>query len=308
MDPEVAAARLGDRVDEPADGRLSPQAEVLALRVVYPAAAPGRVDAGQSRHRVGVEAGGVHHCPRLYARVVAVSEDDTVRISSRSDPRGRGVEDDDGAVLLGGAAVERHQGVGVDDAGGGGEESGRRPHRGLHGGHFIPGEHPQVPDPALLRVLPYRLELFRLAIVRRDHDLARRTPGDGVFGAELPQEAVPLDAEARLHGSGGVIEAGVDDLAVAARCLLAERGVLLDDGDVEAREGELARAGQSDHARSNYQYIESFHICLYPGVTSFPRERGGRALPPVSGRARPQRSIGMSPSQCRRAAVGGGLT
>lgn len=78
--------------------------------------------------------------------------------------------------------------------------------------------------------------------------------------AELVQEVLPADAELRLETRFAVVDARVDDLAVARRGLGADSGVTLDeDGRGVAAEGELAGDGEADDTTANnLVYLSAF--------------------------------------------------
>lgn len=79
--------------------------------------------------------------------------------------------------------------------------------------------------------------------------------------AELVEEVLPADAELRLEAGLSVVDARVDDLAVARRGLGADGGVALDeDGGGVAAEGKLAGDGEADDAAADDLYM---CMCMY---------------------------------------------
>lgn len=90
--------------------------------------------------------------------------------------------------------------------------------------------------------------LERLALARRlrDDELARVAVGHAVAGAKVVEQLFAADAEAGLERRRAVVDARVDDLAVARRRLLARRQVPLQEERRGVAGGEGARRGEAD--------------------------------------------------------------
>lgn len=70
--------------------------------------------------------------------------------------------------------------------------------------------------------------------------------------AQLVQQVPPADAEPRLEAGAAVVDARVDDLAVARRGFRADGGVALDeDGGRGGVAGEVAGDGEADDAAAD---------------------------------------------------------
>ena len=97
------------------------------------------------------------------------------------------------------------------------------------------------------------LEPRQLGVVYRDHDLAAFCDGDGVLGAEAPQQPGAGDTQLRLQGPGRVVQARVDHPAVVAALMGADGVLPFDDDDHRGRVRLHQSAGhcQSDDASAD---------------------------------------------------------
>jgi hypothetical protein len=99
------------------------------------------------------------------------------------------------------------------------------------------------------------LQGLSLRVVLSNEPLARPAIGDAVLVAELVQQVLSAEAELRLEGVLAVVDAGVDDLAVARAGLRADGGVTLYEyGGGAGLEGELAGNGEADDTTADYLY------------------------------------------------------
>jgi hypothetical protein len=71
-----------------------------------------------------------------------------------------------------------------------------------------------------------------LLVVQRHQDLADLVVGEALLGAEVLEQADPAAAQQCLERAGLVVEAGVDDAAVAAGLVRGEPVLLLEEGDL----------------------------------------------------------------------------
>jgi hypothetical protein len=95
-----------------------------------------------------------------------------------------------------------------------------------------------------------RLEGGELLWGGRGDDLRDPPVRDPLPGAELVERTVARDAEPGLQGVLGVVEPGVDDLAVAARGFEAVPDPALEDHEVDFR-GEARGDREAHDARSH---------------------------------------------------------
>jgi hypothetical protein len=113
-------------------------------------------------------------------------------------------------------ALERqHQGVTVDDAGRGRKQRAVRPERRLERADLCAAEPEEVVDAVRLRLCLERRKLGDLALVGGDDQLAAAPVLHAVLAAEAVKHHLALDAEPGLGKAGRVIDASVDDFAVA---------------------------------------------------------------------------------------------
>lgn len=271
MRAESAGAGLGGRVYEAGDfgagGRVGEVValcveELLALRgghnhvVDGDGAEAGGVDERLGRHGGHVAAGPVRDVdfPARAARGRGSSP------GERADAHDGGAQGDDAAGILEEALQAEHQAVGVDDA--------RR--RALQGAGLGNNALAMLAD-LLVRHPSHRnanlvdaksvdpLQGLPLRVVLGDEPLARPAVGDAVPVAELVQQVLAAEAELRLEGVFAVVDAGVDDLAVARAGLCADGGVTLyEHGGGAWLERELAGNGEADDAAADD--LEENHV------------------------------------------------
>lgn len=104
-------------------------------------------------------------------------------------------------------------------------------------------------------ILAQRMDLLKrlpLSLILRDDPLASAAVADVVLLAELVQQVLAADAQLRLEAGRAVVDARVDDLAVA-RARLGAHGVvaLNQDGRVVAALRELPGYGEADDAATD---------------------------------------------------------
>jgi len=82
--------------------------------------------------------------------------------------------------------------------------------------------------------------------------------------AEGVEFAAAQDAEARLEAARGIIDAGMDDFAVARRGFLADSLAALQNDDGAAGARQRARGGEADGPRANDDGVD---IMLTPKLS-----------------------------------------
>jgi len=84
---------------------------------------------------------------------------------------------------------------------------------------------------------------------------------DVMGGAKRVGQTVAFDAVAGLERIRRVVEAGVDDAAVARAGGHANAGHLLEDEDVGRARRQLGGNGAADNPASDDDDVGSFHVC-----------------------------------------------
>ncbi|EFW98773.1 l-2-hydroxyglutarate mitochondrial precursor [Grosmannia clavigera kw1407] len=161
------------------------------------------------------------------------------RVAERADPHHWRAERDRATSLLEAALQRRHQAMTVDDAGRQAlEHAGVRPHGRLAAlglGRAHPAERQECGVVVVPAVLSGRgvdaLQCGELGGRLGHQPLARAAMRHAVRGTKVVQQPAAADAELRLERVGAVVEAGVDDLAVARGCLRADGGVAFEHED-----------------------------------------------------------------------------
>ena len=93
-----------------------------------------------------------------------------------------------------------------------------------------------------------RVEDRQLLGPRGRDELAGLRVGNRVAKAQVVDALPALDTEPRLEAARGIVDAGMDDLAVAARRLHAVLRVSVEDDDVRALTRQAGRDGEADDA------------------------------------------------------------
>ena len=149
--------------------------------------------------------------------------------------------------------------MGVDDAGGRGEE-GRFCRDIRFQGVNLPFPEKGQPFDAVFfgPFFQIRQRCFFL-FVGGDNQLSHPLMRDIALPAVFIEEGVPRDAEDRPEKIGREVDPGVDHLTVAGARLLAEAGVFLHDQDVPVMRGQLFGDGETDDAGPDDGDSEGIH-------------------------------------------------
>jgi hypothetical protein len=99
-----------------------------------------------------------------------------------------------------------------------------------------------------------------LPLVRRHDELSALPMGDVTFAAVRVEPPSAIDTPLRLERTGGVIQAGVDDLAVARRRFRAGLPVPFQQQHGEpAATNKRTRYGRSHNAGADHDHVDPFH-------------------------------------------------
>ena len=83
-----------------------------------------------------------------------------------------------------------------------------------------------------------------------------------VHRAEFVHQPCAFDAVDRLERACGIVEAGVNHLAVVRARRHPRPGLLLEDANAVAALRNRERRGQSDHAAADHGGIDLFHLAF----------------------------------------------
>ena len=197
---------------------------------------------------------------------------------SMMSPRSRGapgengrLERDHGAVGLGVAAQRQHEGVAVDDAGRGRQQRPLRDQRGLERARLLAAEPDEIGDAVGLGLGFERGELVDLSRVHRHQELAASLVRNAELLAERVQHRFAVDAEPRLVEPRRIIDAGMDDFAVARTDARANPALAFDDDHFPPGPSERPRDGETDDARADDETLDQFHPSTLCSRRSVPR-------------------------------------
>ena len=170
--------------------------------------------------------------------------------------------------IFGIAAQRQHEGVAVDDAGGGREQGCVAIQRRLQCARGIAREGLQIKHAIGLGVSPDRLQFRGLIRRRRDDQLTAVAMRDAVIAAVLIQRALAADAHPRHQAPRRIIDAGVDHLAVARRGCGPDTFRRLQDDYLAACLRQPPRDGEADHPRTDNDALNFIHSQLGPGYST----------------------------------------
>eukprot|EP00964_Phaeocystis_antarctica_P031016 scaffold17561_cov71-Phaeocystis_antarctica.AAC.1 len=277
--------RFGHGVDEAGEGRLACEPKVASLGHVGGRHAPWRHAAEEARHARRLEACAVDELIRLQVQLgrgyeqpparlqpaaatatMASATAATAATAKHTAARHWRVEHHSGSVRLRVALQRQHQLVSIHNPRRGRDEAAHAAQLRLELCHLVRLEQAQrlvvTVDTIGLRALAQRLESRQLARIRGHNQLAAPAVSDPVLLAEAVQLAAPLHARARLEASGLVVDAGVDDPAVARRRDGADGARGLKDQHLPARSSERARDRETNHAGSDDNALNARHCSV----------------------------------------------
>jgi hypothetical protein len=111
------------------------------------------------------------------------------------------------------------------------------------------------------------LELFVLLRPHCGDDFSDPAVRNLLLLAQAVEKLASLDAQECLERPGGVVDAGVDDLAVPAGGLLAVFRVLFQEEERGESGGELCGDGESHHSASDHRDGGVSHGRVPPGLS-----------------------------------------
>ena len=149
------------------------------------------------------------------------------------------------------ALQRQHVGMLIDDAAGGAEQRRRAAHFGFELVRLGAGDQAHAVDVVDVRALEQVQQHLLFFIAVGDDELAAVVVFDAARLAIGVQGAVAGDTEARLEAARCVVEAGVNDAAVARRGDGARMGLRLEQQHFAAGQRQCARHGEAHHARTD---------------------------------------------------------
>ena len=274
----------GHGIDESGEGRTARQGEIIALGPPGPGDAlgrhahnlPGQGWRAQPR-RIDEE-----HRAQPHGLGSARLDLDTPR---RHAPAQHGGLANQGRPMgLRIAQQAQHIGVAVDDAGGGGEEGADAGERGLQSLRLHRAQQLHILHAIDGGPRADACELLQLRRIGRHDQLAAAPVRQAALAEIFVERPAALHAEAGHEAAMGIIDARVDDLAVAGGCFRAEALGLVEDQHLASGDGERAGDSQPHHARARDDAINLFQAGL-PWFRASPSSRRGSR--PWPGGSRP---------------------
>ena len=175
----------------------------------------------------------------------------------------------------------RHLGE-VDDRGGGRVQGGDAAHVGFELAQLFGADDANAGNTVGERPLLDVIEPRAFDVVECDKNLAAGDPADSAFGAELLQQADTAAAEHGFDRAGLVVEARMDDPAVAPGLMRCEPVLLLEQRHLGIRPSPQDLAGDGDADDAATDNGDTMHTCIIQGRKDqrrFGRIAGQRSFP-----------------------------
>ena len=185
------------------------------------------------------------------------------------------------AGFLGVAAQRQHEGMAVDDAGGRREQGGIAVQRRLQGPRGFAGEGLQIEHAIGLGMGPDRLQLQGFLRRGCNDEFAAIAMRNAVIGAVLVKRLLAADAHPRHQAAGRIVDAGVDDFAVARGGNRADPLRRLQNDDLAAGLGQPTGDGETDHAGTDNDTLNFVHLQSRSGLVDDRSDARGMAPGPV---------------------------
>ncbi len=145
------------------------------------------------------------------------------------------------------------------DSGLGREQRGGTIERGLHCARRIAAKEFQSLDAVDLALLGNAFDLGGLLLIDRNDQLADLFVRHAMHVAEIVEHAPALHEVLRAQGTGRIIHAAMDHLAVARGDAIADASGRLRDDDLVAGQRGLTRDGKADHAGTDDENLHGIH-------------------------------------------------
>ncbi len=252
------AGLLGHRVDEMRERGAAGQGEIDAAAEIVARDARSRYAGDAAGERRGVEPGAIDQVPAGELHLLGAA--DAQREPVIGDPAAfdRRAEDHHGAGRLGIALIGEHQRMAVDDAGRGRDEAADRGERRLDPAQLVGADIFEIADAVGHRAGADAVEQGELAFLASDDQLAEPLVRHAALGAIGVEHLAPGDAGARLETALRIIDAGMDDLAVARRSLEADAVFALQHHDLDAGARQRPRHREPDHPGADDDAFDVF--------------------------------------------------
>ena len=206
-----------------------------------------------------MQAGGIDDHPGLDAHRLRATDVQIDAVASNASALHRAAQCDRRAARFRVALVGEHQAMAVDDACRWREKCGDAGEFRLHGERLCLGQRLQIADPVGLGLGAEFFQRGPLPVLGGDDELAAAPVRDAVLFAIAIERELARNAQLRLQRPRRVIDAGMDDLAVARARMRANRVLRFQHHDLAALERQAAGNCQPDHAGADYDAINAFH-------------------------------------------------
>ena len=243
-------AGLGNWIDQARKRRGAGQRVVVPLGEIAPPLA------AELRGHVGcVQTGRVHH--QIGDEVVIAAAHAQAAVGA-FETRDFGVQRHQAAGSFQIALQTQHEGVAVDDAGGFGIDAEQRVYLGFHRFDLLARQPRQLADAVDARLALVVAQYLGLGFGGCHDQLANALVGHVEGFAVFVKERLAAHAQMRLERAGGIVDAGVDYLGVAAGCFRADDAVALQHQHLAAGLSKRPGNRQAHHACADDNDVAMF--------------------------------------------------
>src|SRR6185437_4328346 len=225
---------LRHRVDQMRERRLAGQGEIDAAAEIVARDARRRYPGDAAGERRRIEPGAIDQHAAGEPHRLGAADFQLEPVGGGPAALDRRPADDHRASSLGVALIGEHQRMAVDDAGRGRDEAADRGEIRLKTAQRVGAEEFKIADAVRRRPLANAVEQRELALLAGDDELAEPLVLDAALGAIGIEHLAAGDAGARLEAAPRVVDAGMDDLAVARGGLEADAVFALEHHDLDA--------------------------------------------------------------------------
>ena len=213
----------------------------------------------RTRHRLRAEARRIDHdtCGNL-RRIRSSSLNDQPPCGGSAGNHRR-LQSQHRIVPLRVAQQSQHEGVGIDDARRRRKQRLRYGKRRFESARLIAAEPGQIHDAVGLGLLLDGRKISDFAFGRRRQYFAAAPVRYAIFSAKSVKHRLALDAQACLVETGRVVDAGVNDFAVAGTCPRANDPLAFEHDHFVPRARQCACDRKTDDARADHQTFYRIH-------------------------------------------------
>ena len=206
-----------------------------------------------------MQAGAVDHAARMQSQRLVATHLEFEAVADALQSLQRAAQRQHRTIGFGIALQREHQAVAVDDAGRRRQHRSRAVQRRFQRDRLCGTQPGQIVHAAGLAALHQRAQCAFLRCVGGHHQLAATPVRDAMRLAVVVQQLTPAHAQPGLQRPRGVVQAGVDDLAVARTGAGTDGRRGFEHDHLAPGQCQRARHAQADDAGTDDHAVDSIH-------------------------------------------------